>query len=436
MKYFFAVFILGIVIIVCAAIYYKNVSFDEIISEYTPEISQTENIVYEKPIKNVDSNFVPATAPTTVPTTVPTESGNAAEISETLGSSLSYRYNSLNEEERTACEVLLSVLKSHETEYKTEINISETDIFTAWYSLVDMSDYVICTDPTMNITYHLDGNDNVRIIVPQYNYSSDEYESRYSQCMAAVRSIASQTVGMSDYDKAEYFHDYLVMNTQYNDAEADNRHSSAHSAYGCLIEGSAVCDGYAGAYKLLCNESGIPCEIVTGYGRRYDETGDDEAHAWNVVCLDGKWYYTDVTWDDPVGVEEGYTTYSYFNMTYGELLKDHKVVDDMPLPDANYDDMNYYVKNGQLIEYEEQMESVVYNTVSETVSEMKDCCEFRFSDESLYYEAVESMSNSWEESFLSVVSDAVYDTSFQENMPISYTTDDVKYIINIQFDYI
>lgn len=423
MKYFSAVFLLGIAIIICAAVYYKVVPFDEIISEYTPEISRTENIVSEQPTENEDSDLVPET--------LPAESGDTAEIPETLGNSLNYRYNSLNEKERTACEVLLSVLKSYETKYAPEISISQTDIFTAWYSLVDMSDYVICTDPTMEMTYYLDSNDNVSLIVPQYNYNSNEYENRYSRCMSVVRSVVSQTEGMSDYDKSEYFHDYLVMNTEYNSAEANNQHSSAHSAYGCLVEGSAVCDGYAGAYKLLCNESGIPCEIVTGYG--IGETGDDEAHAWNLVCLDGKWYYTDVTWDDPEGVEEGYVTYSYFNMTYGELLADHKVVDDMPLPDAYSDDMNYYVKNGQLIEYAEQMESIVYNAVSRTVSEGEECCEFRFADENLYYEAVTSLSNSWEDSFFGIVSDAVYDTSLQENMPFSYTTDDVKHIINLRF---
>ena len=57
----------------------------------------------------------------------------------------------------------------------------------------------------------------------------------------------------------------------------------AFHAYGALMKGKSVCQGYAYAFKLLCDQAQIPCWIVTGYY-------GDEPHAWNYVWLDGAYY--------------------------------------------------------------------------------------------------------------------------------------------------
>ena len=57
-----------------------------------------------------------------------------------------------------------------------------------------------------------------------------------------------------------------------------------------------MCDGYAKAFKLLCDRFGIPCVIVAG---RAVQSSGSEAHAWNYVQMeDGNWYAVDVTWND------------------------------------------------------------------------------------------------------------------------------------------
>jgi hypothetical protein len=59
-----------------------------------------------------------------------------------------------------------------------------------------------------------------------------------------------------------------------------------------------VCEGYARAFKVLCDELEIPCVLVDGEARsdRYEKPG---GHMWNYVQLDGGWYAVDVTWNDP-----------------------------------------------------------------------------------------------------------------------------------------
>ncbi len=54
-----------------------------------------------------------------------------------------------------------------------------------------------------------------------------------------------------------------------------------------------VCEGYAKAFKALCDKYDVPCIIVTG------STDTDEPHMWNYVQMgDEKWYLVDCTWDD------------------------------------------------------------------------------------------------------------------------------------------
>ena len=124
---------------------------------------------------------------------------------------------------------------------------------------------------------------------------------------AAVEQVVAQTVtaGMSDYDIAKALHDYLVLNCEYDmRLYSGGMPSTAYTAYGALVDHTAVCAGYAKAYELLMEAAGIPCEYVSGYA--------NGNHGWNVVEIDGEWYHVDTTWDDPIPDREGYVRYDYF----------------------------------------------------------------------------------------------------------------------------
>ncbi len=91
---------------------------------------------------------------------------------------------------------------------------------------------------------------------------------------------------MSDYDKALKIHDYVCSLVEYK-----NENSLSHSAYSALCNKKAVCQGYASLYYRLCREAGLPCRCATG-------SVDNEAHAWNFVRIENKWYFVDTTFDD------------------------------------------------------------------------------------------------------------------------------------------
>ena len=106
--------------------------------------------------------------------------------------------------------------------------------------------------------------------------------------------------------KAEKIHDLICDKVYYNQALVDNNFSTenteySQSVYSVLCTDKTVCAGYAQAFEMMCNGSGIDAVAVTSYN-----------HEWNKVRLYDSWYNVDVTWDDDT------SSYTYFerNDTY------------------------------------------------------------------------------------------------------------------------
>ena len=125
---------------------------------------------------------------------------------------------------------------------------------------------------------------------------------------AAVRRIAGEARAQGGtYEQLLYIHDWLTLNNQYNLAATESKDKESnrvpYTPVSALTgEEDPVCEGYAQAYKLLCDELDIPCLYVIGYAW----TGSAwSLHTWNQVLLEGQWYAVDATFDDPTGGASG-----------------------------------------------------------------------------------------------------------------------------------
>ncbi|MBC6972281.1 peptidase [Bacillus sp. Xin] len=128
-----------------------------------------------------------------------------------------------------------------------------------------------------------------------------------------VKSIINSTLkpGMDEHEKVKAIHDYVVKHVSYDTSY------KAYTAYEALVNRSAVCQGYTLLTYQLLQEAGIQSHIVTG-------KGNGQAHAWNLVKIENKWYHIDTTFDDPVPDKAGRVTYSYYNISDEQLGKDHE----------------------------------------------------------------------------------------------------------------
>ena len=126
----------------------------------------------------------------------------------------------------------------------------------------------------------------------------------------------ANTLCQTDMEKVFYVHEWLVQNIAYDREHLKDDVQDDHNLRGTLLEGTAVCDGYAKTYALTLRKLGITGVLVTSKAIN---------HAWNMVELDGNWYQVDCTWDDPVDGSDqlGYCMHKHLLCTTEEMNTNH-----------------------------------------------------------------------------------------------------------------
>ena len=119
-----------------------------------------------------------------------------------------------------------------------------------------------------------------------------------------VQGNAEQAVGNTDSEILLFLANSLIDSTTFDEGTARTIHAHgpqnfAATAFGALVRGSAVGEGFAMAFKALADEVGINCRIVLGH---YDGI----VHAWNIVSLYGDFYHIDVAMCAVNGIETAF----------------------------------------------------------------------------------------------------------------------------------
>lgn len=123
----------------------------------------------------------------------------------------------------------------------------------------------------------------------------------------------------SDIDKIKYIVDYMCSSTVYSKfdpmwvAKSGKTISDMQDLWSCIIDGETVCAGYADAFHYYMNRLGIPAAKMISTG-----------HGWNIIEIDGDYYYMDVTWVDCSG--------SYYWFNFNEKLLDAYKEDESFIP--------------------------------------------------------------------------------------------------------
>ncbi len=180
-----------------------------------------------------------------------------------------------------------------------------------------------------------------------------QYTMDAAKRKAAIQTFTNTVDGLladrpqteDDYDTELYLHDRIAALCQYDDVAAagdTEAYPNAYTAYGALVEGKAVCEGYAKAFQYLLQQVGIPATVVLG-----TSLSNTEGHMWNLVTVNGENYFVDPTWDDI----QDRTQYTFFNLTT-EMLSPTHTIDEgqaaVTVCTATAD--NYFVRNRTYIE--------------------------------------------------------------------------------------
>ncbi|MCM1157247.1 MAG: Ig-like domain-containing protein [Bacteroidales bacterium] len=166
-------------------------------------------------------------------------------------------------------------------------------------------------------TFSLSDGESTQIVdycIGFYEYQDQNYNpdrTMISAMTAQVEEVKKRVLketlagSMSETEKLLMLHEYIILHTEY-DSEAvgtqDAIPDSDFDIYGVLVNGKAVCQGYALCYKYLSEAAGI----------RNIGFASNENHVWNTVTLSGEGYYVDCTWDDPTWDTLGNVRHTYF----------------------------------------------------------------------------------------------------------------------------
>lgn len=151
---------------------------------------------------------------------------------------------------------------------------------------------------------------------------------------------------LTGIEKAVWIHQWLCDHLRYDLGKG-------RSLSECLESGLAKCDEYSIIYANLLNQLGVETVCADGF-----ESGSSVGHMWNLVKLDGKWYYCDVSMDDETG------SMDYFMKGYADdaFLCDHKQYMNGKYPNYIFTDCSRY--NVSKSNYFSLMESTEDNKIN------------------------------------------------------------------------
>ncbi len=219
----------------------------------------------------------------------------------------------------------------------SEFGITSSEVFAILqYVLTDHPEYFYvsrsyraASDSVTNkavvlFLYYTDGvtvdelDDNYKLVkTANRNTIKDHVEAVNKKTKEILDTIDAN---LTDDEKVRLIHDYLVLNTTYDKAAANETPvfgkpmSQALNIYGTLCQKKAVCEGYAKAFMYLCRRAGINATTIAG-------TAKGSSHMWNTVQIENDWYLIDVTWAD---LDDGeMINYGYYNLTTSEMNTTH-----------------------------------------------------------------------------------------------------------------
>jgi len=183
---------------------------------------------------------------------------------------------------------------------------------------------VLNLDFLINIQRHVTNSSEMKFKINEHESDSTKIEYSFSEISAIIAKIEELTSDIpKDMDEANKFYKvysritgmmtyddncirkqdnakkileivklrdgFFKANAKYNE-EINSIRKKPAGLYGGLIEGKAICAGYALILHEALKYVGIKSQFVRGQDAK-------KGHAWNQVKIDGKWYNADPTWD-------------------------------------------------------------------------------------------------------------------------------------------
>ena len=277
---------------------------------------------------------------------------------DTEGTSQEYYFGLLNEEEQRGYREMIDGIKARKKEFY--LTIYDDDTVNKVYHAVLMDHPELFWVHNRKQVYKTTFSDaNYCMFSPGYSYTDEEMQEIQAAAENACQEVSTLLPeGAGDYEKAKTVYTYLIDNAEYQESEDDQ------SMAGIFWKKQAVCAGYAGAAQYLLEYLGVSCIYVEG-----STAGSTEGHAWNIITLNGEYYYFDATNGDQPEFLEGDAVqlaehktiiYDYLCPFPAEYEMTYTLSEEFPVPECTATAMNFYVLNQGCFDSYDYQEILAY----------------------------------------------------------------------------
>ena len=271
-----------------------------------------------------------------------------------------YYYSKLNNREKKAYKKIYAAMQNYEPSV-TINGLVETDI-PKLMSVINLDNpHLFFVD----FHYELQSDLFSQTVILKYIYNKADTVILTEKVKKVCNKILSKVTGKTEFEKELSLHDILARNVLYDDVAKNNLlkfHARSNTILGVLFYKTAVCEGIAKTFKFLLNALDIKCIVVKGKATD-DLSGNvssDTLHAWNMLKIDDKPYYVDLTWDINLA-DNHIIRHDYFNLTDKDITTDHSIDENSPSCKA-YDD-NYFYKKGLVVTKKADLRQIVADKI-------------------------------------------------------------------------
>ena len=340
---------LGIILLCGAAMLAQGCSDMEEFRNYIQEETHT----YEPEMPKLEET---STEPLTQGQQEEEEGQHSGEVS-----ALYYAYHCLDEEKQKLYREMLDAMTGMESDVR--LSTVDKSVLEQVFSCV-MNDH-----PEL---FYVEGYQYT-----EYTFGSTTTSITFSGTYSMTKEQVQQTGALIDqkieecfrqmpeeedeYGTVKYLYEWLINQTEYDKNVENNQNICS-----VFLQGRSVCQGYAKAMQYMLQRAQIQCLVVTGFT-------NGERHGWNLVRVNGAYYYLDPTWGDASyasgtadGAAEGFfpsINYDYFLVTTDELTRTHSFEMVVELPQCTEIKDNYFVREGLYFEsYDEDRLALIFGS--------------------------------------------------------------------------
>ena len=303
----------------------------------------------------------------------------------------SYAYSTLNEQERRVYDQMVDAIENRK-EY-VSLATTDQDVMekSYWAMRYDHCEFFWTESYQYEVFTDRNGNVTALYFRPEFTMTEEEQKEYGTKIQTAANELLEGiSPDAGDYEKALYVYRTLIEETRY---VTDSEHNQ--NIISTFLNHETVCQGYSYGAQYLLNLLGIPCTTVCG-------TAEGVNHSWNLIRMDGEYYYMDVTWGEaeywaamdeetPVRESKDVINYSYFGVSDQDesFMRQHKPFDYIPMPVCTAVENNYFVHEG--LYFDSWDLEAAGTKIREAYQAGEPVISLKFSDAAVYDQAITSL---------------------------------------------